>query len=118
VWGEPSSTRSKRMESTRLSCSLARYETTPQSIHSLLLITSQAPKAGSAVPVFAVDYNDVDPLTQTLQVNDVHTVISAISMYDAVAAQSELNLVAAVAKSSSTKRFVASSWGNAAPDDE
>ena len=107
------------MGSTRSSCLLARYTAiSGQSNRVLTLTASQAPEGGSAVPVFAVDYNNVDQLTKTLQSNDVHTVISAISMYEAIAAQSESNLVAAAAKSSSTKRFVASNWGNAAPDDE
>lgn len=68
--------------------------------------------------MFAVDYNDVEQLTKTLEENNVHTVISTIVMYDAVAAQSEMNLIAAAAKSSPTKRFVASNWGNATPDEE
>ena len=68
--------------------------------------------------MFAVDYNDVEQLTKTLEENNVHTVISAIVMFDPAAAQAEVNLVAAAAKSSPTKRFVASNWGTASPDDE
>jgi hypothetical protein len=83
-----------------------------------VLISGQVPEGAGAVPVFAVDYNDVEQLTETLEANHVHTVISTISMYDATAAQAERNLVAAAAKSSSTKRFVASCWGNAVPSDE
>jgi len=65
-----------------------------------------------------VDYNNVEQLTKTLEENNVHTVISTIMMYDPVAAQAEINLVAAAAKSSPTKRFVASNWGDATPEDE
>ncbi len=78
----------------------------------------QIPEGGSAVPVFAVDYNDVEQLTKTLEENNVHTVISTIVMFDPAAAQAEVNLVAAADKSSPTKRFVASNWGNASPDEE
>lgn len=67
--------------------------------------------------MFAVDYNNVEQLTKTLEENNVHTVISAIVMYDPTAAQAEINLVAAAAKSSATKRFIASCWGNASSED-
>lgn len=70
------------------------------------------------MPVFAVDYNDVDQLVKTLEEKNVHTVISTIVMMDPTAAKAEANLVAAAAKSSPTKRFVASNWGAASPDDE
>lgn len=78
----------------------------------------QIPAEESAAPVFAVDYSDVAHLTKTLEENNVHTVISAMVMYDAAAAQAEVNLAAAAAKSSSTIRFVASNWGTASPEDE
>lgn len=78
----------------------------------------QVPAERSAVPVFAVNYSDVAHLTKTLEENNVHTVISAMVMYDPSVAQAEVNLVAAAAKSSPTKRFVASNWGNASPEDE
>lgn len=65
-----------------------------------------------------VDYNNVEQLTQTLNENNVHTVISTIMMYDPTAAQSERNLIAAADKSSSTKRFVQSNWGDKTPEDE
>ena len=87
-------------------------------VRRLVADQRQVPEGGSAVPVFAVDYNNVDQLTKTLEENHVHTVVSAIVMYDPTAAQAEGNLVAAAAKSSATKRFVASNWGNATPDDE
>lgn len=78
----------------------------------------QVLEGGSAAPAFAVDYNNVEQLTKILDANDVHTVISTIVMIEPIAAQAEVNLVAAAAKSSSTKRFVASNWGNASPDDK
>ena len=78
----------------------------------------QIPKGESAAPVFAVDYNDIEQLAKTLDENNVHTVISTIVMMDPAAAKAEVNLVAAAAKSSPTKRFVASNWGVASPDQE
>jgi saccharopine dehydrogenase-like NADP-dependent oxidoreductase len=80
--------------------------------------TWQAPEGVTSVPTFAVDYNNVDQLTKTLDANNVHTIISTIVMIYPIAAQSELDLVAAAAKSYSTKRFVASNWGLATPNDE
>lgn len=68
--------------------------------------------------MFAVDYNNIQELTKFLDVNNVHTVISTVVMIDPRAAQAEVNLIAAAAKSSSTKRFVVSNWGNASPDEE
>ena len=76
----------------------------------------QVPEGGSAV--IAVDYTNVEQLTKTLEENNVHTVISTIVMMDPAAAKAEANLVAAATKSSPTKRFVASNWGAASPEDE
>jgi len=86
--------------------------------HEVIVFGRKIPEGESAAPVFAVDYNDVEQLTKTLEENNVHTVISTIVMFDPAAAQAEINLVAAAAKSSPTKRFVASNWGNASPDEE
>jgi len=86
--------------------------------HEVIVFGRKVPEGKSAVPVFAVDYNDVEQLTKTLEEHNVHTVISTIVMFDPTAAQAEANLVAAAAKSSTTKRFVSSNWGTATPDDE
>ena len=66
----------------------------------------------------AVDYSNIEQLTKTLEENNVHTVISATSMYDPTSAQSEINAISAAEKSAPTKRFIASNWGNATPNDE
>jgi dTDP-4-dehydrorhamnose reductase len=94
------------------SCAVANH------VRDLVADQWQVPEGGSASPAFAVDYNNVEQLTKTLDENNVHTVISTIVMIDPTAAQAEVNLVAAAAKSSPTKRFVASNWGNASPNDE
>jgi len=86
--------------------------------HEVIVLSRKIPEGGSAAPVFAVDYNDIEQLTKTLDENNVHTVISTIVMMDPAAAKAEVNLVAAAAKSSPTKRFVASNWGAASPDEE
>lgn len=86
--------------------------------HLVTYHQGQIPEGGSAAPVFPVDYNDVEQLTKTLEENNVHTVISTIVMMDPAAAKAEANLVAAATKSSSTKRFVASNWGAASPEEE
>lgn len=78
----------------------------------------KVPEGKNSVSAFAVDYNNIDQITQTLDEHKVHTVISTISMYDPVAAQSERNVIAAAAKSATVKRFVQSNWGDKTPEDE
>lgn len=68
--------------------------------------------------MFAVDYTDVEQLKDTLEKNNVHTVISTITMLDPVSAEAEQNMIVAADKAACTKRFVASSWGTATPEDE
>jgi ribosomal protein L12E/L44/L45/RPP1/RPP2 len=78
---------------------------------------NQVPEKKSAAKVLAVDYTNVKQLVKTLKENNIHTVISTIVMYDPTAAQAERNFIAAAEKSSCTKRFVASNYGNATPED-
>jgi hypothetical protein len=77
----------------------------------------QVPEGKSAAKVIAVDYTNVEELTKTLEENNIHTVISTIVMYDPEAAKAERNVIAAAEKSSCTKRFVVSNWGNATPEE-
>ncbi|UPX17228.1 uncharacterized protein EKO05_0007594 [Ascochyta rabiei] len=86
--------------------------------HEVIVLARKAPGGDNAIPVFAVDYNNIEQLTQTLEENKVHTVISAIVMYEPVAVHSERNLIAAAAKSAFTKRFLQSNWGDKMPEDE
>ncbi|KAF2129549.1 NAD(P)-binding protein [Dothidotthia symphoricarpi CBS 119687] len=86
--------------------------------HKVIVLARKVPEGENAAPVFAVDYDNIEQLTKTLDANDVHTVISTIMMIDPKAAQAEINMITAAGQSSSTKRFVASHWGNATPDDE
>jgi hypothetical protein len=70
------------------------------------------------VSVLAVDYSDVEAVSRLLDTNDVHTVISALSIRGPVEAASEISLVKAAAKAGATKRFIASEYGTLAPDDK
>ena len=70
------------------------------------------------VPVFNVDYSDVEAVTRVLEENNVHTVISALSVRGPEEGASETSLVKAAAKSNATKRFIASEFGTLAPSEK
>lgn len=57
-------------------------------------------------------------MASILHGENVHTVISTIAVLNEATGQSELDLVAAAAKSATTKRFIASNWGGVIPRDE
>ncbi|KNG52515.1 nmra-like family protein [Stemphylium lycopersici] len=86
--------------------------------HKVIVIARKVPEKASPAPVFAVDYTNDAQLKDTLEQNNVHTVISTILMLDPVSAEAERNMIAAADKATCTKRFVASSWGAATPEDE
>ncbi|KAF9774647.1 hypothetical protein IL306_007317 [Fusarium sp. DS 682] len=50
-------------------------------------------------------------MAKVLDDNKVHTVISALRVFDPASSEAESNLVRAAAQADSTKRFVASAWG-------
>ncbi|GIJ98293.1 hypothetical protein Aspvir_000409 [Aspergillus viridinutans] len=58
----------------------------------------------------SVDYDDIPSLVQVLEQHAIHTIISAIGIFDATTSQSQLNLIQAAEKSSVTKRFVPSEY--------
>ncbi len=58
-----------------------------------------------------MDYDDVDATAKSLELYNVHTIISAIAVATPEAFAAEMNLVKAASKSGSTKRFIASNWG-------
>ena len=78
----------------------------------------KVPEGDLSAPTYAIDYNDIEQITQTLDKHQVNTLISTILMYDPVAAQSERNVIAAAAQSATVKRFVQSNWGDKTPEDE
>lgn len=65
-----------------------------------------------------MDYGNIEQVTELLESQNVHTVISTIAVLTEATGKSELDLVAAADKSSVTKRFIASNWGGVIPSDE
>lgn len=57
-----------------------------------------------------VDYNNIPSLVQVLEQHTIHTIISAIGIFDATTSQSQLNLIQAAEESSVTKRFIPSEY--------
>ncbi|EKG10250.1 NmrA-like protein [Macrophomina phaseolina MS6] len=74
--------------------------------HEVVALSRKA--ADNAV---TVDYTNVESLKEVLENNKVEVVISALMTTDETSAQSQSTLIKAAAKSTSTKRFVASEWG-------
>ncbi|KAI1746693.1 NAD(P)-binding protein [Xylaria castorea] len=61
--------------------------------------------------VLAVNYSNIEALTQVLEDNNVHTLISALTFNDQGGVPPELQLVLAADASKTTKRFVTNNWG-------
>ena len=82
--------------------------------HELITLTrpptSTYPSPLSQNRSVEVDYNDVEGLTQVLQVHAVHTVICAISLRPDSAGVAQLNLIRAAEQSTVTKRFIPSEF--------
>ncbi|KAH8427113.1 uncharacterized protein LDX57_004830 [Aspergillus melleus] len=70
----------------------------------------QTPEPSETREKVQVDYDDIPSLTKVLEENAVHTVISAISIYDEQTSQSQLNLIQAADKSNATTRFIPSEY--------
>lgn len=62
-----------------------------------------------------LDYADIDGMAQALQNNNVHTIISAMPM-EGPGGQSQLNIIEAAGKSSTTERFIPSEYMAYIPD--
>jgi nucleoside-diphosphate-sugar epimerase len=58
----------------------------------------------------AVDYSSIEDLQTVLESNNIHTVISALSMENG-GGQSQMNLIEAAERSKSTRRFMPSEFG-------
>ncbi|EXJ57236.1 hypothetical protein A1O7_07583 [Cladophialophora yegresii CBS 114405] len=87
--------------------------------HKVVVLTRKGSKGPEMdVPVFAVDYSDVESVAHLLETNDVHTVISALSIRGPTEGASEISLVKAAAKAKATRRFIASEYGTLAPTDK
>lgn len=70
------------------------------------------------MPIIHVDYSDVESISKLLESNNVHTVISALSVRSPIEGESEINLARAAEKSGTTKRFIASEYGTLAPTEK
>jgi len=80
--------------------------------HDVIILARKAPEEKvSAAPVYIVDYSDIQGVAELLARQNVHTVISTISVTSEAASAAEVNLIKAAAKSSTAKRFVATGWG-------
>ncbi|KAJ3544411.1 hypothetical protein NM208_g3069 [Fusarium decemcellulare] len=80
--------------------------------HQVLTLGRKAPHAQDLqVPFIAVDYNHVQDLQAILQDNEIHVVISCLSLTDDSAIAAETNLIRAADNSTVTTRFITSNWG-------
>ncbi|KAH0431055.1 nmra-like family protein [Colletotrichum camelliae] len=74
-------------------------------------------KAAGDSKVVVVDYTSIENLTEVLNTNEVHTVISTVSIADDASGMAQMNLIKAAAACQHTKRFMPSEFG-AKYDDE
>ncbi|KIX93964.1 uncharacterized protein Z520_10301 [Fonsecaea multimorphosa CBS 102226] len=87
--------------------------------HQVIVLARKESKGREMdVPVFGVDYADIESVTQVLEQNKVHTVISALAIRGPVEGASEISLVKAATKANTTKRFMASEFGTLAPEEK
>ncbi|KAL6411925.1 hypothetical protein AUP68_04305 [Ilyonectria robusta] len=68
------------------------------------------------VPALAVDYTNIDSIREVLEKNNIHTVISCVNYEGDALAVAQLNLIKASTNSSTTKRFIPSTFGIAYPE--
>ncbi|KAF2163835.1 hypothetical protein M409DRAFT_26015 [Zasmidium cellare ATCC 36951] len=85
-----------------------------QDKHKVFTLTRQDPDA-SDQRTLKVDYQDVEAVKTALEQNDIHTVICAFTMEGDALQTSHLSLIEAASKSSTTKRFVPTSFAIAYP---
>ncbi|KAK5632191.1 hypothetical protein RRF57_007905 [Xylaria bambusicola] len=78
---------------------------------SHLMDTKISDTSEVSATTISVDYNDVDSMAKVLADNKVHTIISALRVFDAPTSEAEVNLVRATVQAGNPKRFIASVWG-------
>ncbi|KAH7232274.1 fungal-specific transcription factor domain-containing protein [Fusarium redolens] len=84
----------------------------PNPHHKMIILTRKIPDTPRGSDTFiTLDYSDVDSMAKALDDNKVHTVISALRVFDPASSEAETNLVKATAQANTPKRFVASAWG-------
>ncbi|KAI1015496.1 hypothetical protein LB504_010965 [Fusarium proliferatum] len=91
----------------------------PSPHHKMIILTRKTQKQPSKITKIpdspheidtfvTLDYSDVDAMAKALDDNNVHTVISALRVFDPASSEAESNLVKATAKAKTPKRFIAS----------
>ncbi|KAH6612514.1 hypothetical protein C7974DRAFT_476374 [Boeremia exigua] len=70
---------------------------------------SDAKSSELGAKVLAVDYTDAASIVNTLQENNVDTLISTLGSMNGV--EADLNLIKAAEESTTTKRYIPSTWG-------
>ncbi|KAF4427919.1 NAD(P)-binding protein, partial [Fusarium austroafricanum] len=84
--------------------------------HSFMILSRKEPEnGGNFGTVHKVDYNDAASLLRVLEKHKIDTVISTILVKDDESSASEVALVKAAARSSTTKRFIASDYAAPIP---
>ncbi|KAB5528051.1 hypothetical protein GE09DRAFT_1042248 [Coniochaeta sp. 2T2.1] len=80
--------------------------------YRVVILSRKAPdsEGRAPAPVAQVDYADIEATARLLESNAVHTIVSALDLKTAEGSAAESNLVAASAKSGTTRRFMASDW--------
>ncbi|CVL06876.1 uncharacterized protein FMAN_11970 [Fusarium mangiferae] len=77
----------------------------------MIILTRKIPDARHATDTFVtLEYSDVGAMAKALDDN-VHTVISALRVFNTASTEADSNLVKATAQAKIPRRFVASAWG-------
>lgn len=82
----------------------------------MLISLLQAFIEDDGVSVVQVDYGDVKAMTQALEENEIHTVISALALHIHGVGEAKVNLIKAANDTATTKRFIMSNWAVRSPD--
>ncbi|KAL4784437.1 pyridoxal phosphate-dependent transferase [Aspergillus varians] len=86
---------------------------TQQAKHEVIVLTRKVHENNpilNRAKQIEVDYTNITSLTETLEKHKVHTVISAISLFEDEHSVSQLNLIKAAEDAPSTRRFVPSEY--------
>jgi nucleoside-diphosphate-sugar epimerase len=80
--------------------------------YEIIILARETPEESvSVAPVHVTDYSDIRGMNDLMGSQNVHTVISTISVTTEAASAAQVNLIKAAAKSSTVKRFIATGWG-------
>ncbi|CAG8907975.1 unnamed protein product [Penicillium egyptiacum] len=82
--------------------------------HTVYILARQENKVLSeelGVTIIPAQYSNIESLVKLLEDNKINTIVSAMTVVDDDASNSQLNLIAAADQSLSTKRFIPSEYG-------